>query len=168
MTDRIAPVVETYTDRGAAQNRKVRVLAHVLRFDDLLVDEAAAFVVADDKDPVRLSDEGGTAHARVELSDPSGHQVTQGAEGEGPVEALFAALSHATGVGFVLETYEVHSMGMGADARGEANLSARIDGELVTGQGTSRDVLQASAIAWLDVANRVLRERQPLREAVVA
>ena len=94
--------------------------------------------------------------------------MTQGAEGEGPVEALFAALSHATGVGFVLETYEVHSMGMGADARGEANLSARIDGELFTGQGTSRDVLEASAIAWLDVANRLLRERQPQRIAAMA
>jgi 2-isopropylmalate synthase len=73
------------------------------------------------------------------------------------VAALFAALSQATGVDFVLESYEVHSMGVGADARGEANLSARIDDEVMTGQGTSRDVLEASAVAWLDVANRVLR-----------
>jgi 2-isopropylmalate synthase len=51
-------------------------------------------------------------------------------------------------------------MGVGADARGEANLSGRIDGETLSGQGTSRDVLEASAIAWLDVANRVLRMRQ--------
>ena len=48
-------------------------------------------------------------------------------------------------------------MGGGGDARGEANLSARIDGESMTGQGTTRDVLEASAIAWLDIANRVLR-----------
>ena len=115
-----------------------------------------------------LSDVGASTHARVDLSDPEGRHVVQSAEGDGPVEALFAALAHATGVGFVLESYEVHSMGVGADARGEANLGARIDGELVTGQGTSRNVLEASAIAWLDVANRVLRERQPLRSAVRA
>ena len=44
----------------------------------------------------------------------------------------------------------------------------RIDGETLTGQGTSRDVLEASAIAWLDVANRLLRERQPQRIAASA
>ena len=183
-------VLGRHSGRAAVADR-VRRLGYVLddaQLDQLIVDAKALTQtqhVVTDRDlqrlvegeafgqgwriaGMRLSDEGGTAHARVELSDPSGRHVTQGAEGEGPVEALFAALSHATGVGFVLETYEVHSMGMGADARGEANLSARIDGELFTGQGTSRDVLQASAIAWLDVANRVLRERQPLREAVVA
>jgi hypothetical protein len=32
-------------------------------------------------------------------------------------------------VDFELESYEVHSMGVGRDARGEANLSARIGGE---------------------------------------
>ena len=68
----------------------------------------------------------------------------------------------------MLESYEVHSMGVGADARGEANLSARVNGELMSGQGTSRDVLEASAIAWLDVANRLLRERQPQRIAASA
>ena len=115
-----------------------------------------------------LSDSAGTTHARVDLSDPDGRHVVQSADGDGPVAALFAALAHATKVDFVLESYEVHSMGVGADARGEANLSARVDGELLSGQGTSRDVLEASAIAWLDVANRLLRERQPLRIAASA
>jgi 2-isopropylmalate synthase len=109
---------------------------------------------------MHLSDADDATHARVDLSAPDGRHVVQSAEGDGPIEALFAALSHATGVGFVLESYEVHSMGVGADARGEANLSGRIDGETLSGQGTSRDVLEASAIAWLDVANRVLRMRQ--------
>ncbi len=117
---------------------------------------------------MQLSDSGHGAHAQVQLSDPDGRRVVQAADGQGPVEALFAALSRATGVDFVLETYEVHSMGIGPDARGEANLSARIDGTLMTGQGTSRDVLEASAIAWLDVANRVLRERAPRAEAALA
>ena len=104
-----------------------------------------------------LTDYGQRTRAHVDLSDPDGRHVIHSAEGEGPVAALFAALAQATGVEFVLESYEVHSMGVGADARGEANLSARIDDEVMTGQGTSRDVLEASAIAWLDVANRVLR-----------
>src|SRR5690606_16765836 len=59
-----------------------------------------------------LSDVGASTHARVDLSDPEGRHVVHSAEGDGPVEALFAALAHATGVGFVLESYEVHSMGV--------------------------------------------------------
>ena len=106
-----------------------------------------------------LTDYGQRTRAHVDLSDPDGRHVMQSAEGEGPVAALFAALAQATGVDFVLESYEVHSMGIGRDARGEANLGGRIDGEAMAGQGTSRDVLEASAIAWLDVANRVLRMR---------
>ncbi len=115
-----------------------------------------------------LTDYGQRTRAHVDLSDPDGRHVIQSAEGEGPVAALFAALSEATGVDFELESYEVHSMGVGRDARGEANLSARIDGEAMSGQGTSRDVLEASAIAWLDVANRVLRRIRAESRAAAA
>jgi 2-isopropylmalate synthase len=50
-------------------------------------------------------------------------------------------------------------VGIGADARGEANLSVRHDGVEYEGTGTSRDIIEASALAWLDVANRLLRQR---------
>ncbi|WP_058833703.1 2-isopropylmalate synthase [Luteimonas abyssi] len=104
-----------------------------------------------------VSDRGGRASAQVELSDPDGRKVTESALGDGPVDALFGALSAATGLDFALESYQVHSVGLGADARGEANLSVR-DGETaLQGSGTSRDVIEASALAWLDVANRVRR-----------
>jgi 2-isopropylmalate synthase len=49
---------------------------------------------------------------------------------------------------------------VGADARGEANLSVRHEGVEYDGTGTSKDIIEASALAWLDVANRLLRQRQ--------
>ena len=79
-----------------------------------------------------LTDYGKRTRAHVDLSDPDDRHVLQSAEGEGPVAAVFAALAQATGVDFELESYEVHSMGIGRDARGEANLSGRIDGEALT------------------------------------
>ena len=109
-----------------------------------------------------LTDYGKRTRVHVDLSDPDNRHVIHSAEGDGPVAALFAALAQATDVALDLESYEVHSMGIGADARGEANLSVRIDDEVMTGQGTSRDVLEASAIAWLDIANRVLRGRKAM------
>ncbi len=107
-----------------------------------------------------ISDVGSRANALVELSDPEGSRVAETAQGDGPVDALFAALSAATGVQLTLDSYQVHSVGIGADARGEANLSVRHHGEVFEGTGTSRDIIEASALAWLDVANRLLRQRE--------
>src|SRR5690606_5561862 len=62
-----------------------------------------------------VSDAGQRASATVELSDPDGRRVSETAAGDGPVDALFAALSAATGVQLSLESYQVHSVGLGAD-----------------------------------------------------
>ena len=104
-----------------------------------------------------ISDRGHRASAQVELSDPDGRKVSESALGDGPVDALFAALSNATGVKLSLESYSVHSVGLGADAQGEATLSVHHEGTEYQGSGTSRDIIEASALAWLDVANRILR-----------
>ena len=112
-----------------------------------------------------ISDVGQKANALIELSDPEGHRVSETATGDGPVDALFSALAAATGVVLQLDSYHVHSVGIGADARGEANLSVRYNGEDFEGTGTSRDVIEASALAWLDVANRLLRQRQTETDA---
>ncbi len=111
-----------------------------------------------------VSDRGQRASAQIELSDPDGRTITESALGDGPVDALFAALAAATGVDLSLESYQVHSVGIGRDARGEANLSVRHEDATGTsvafkGTGTSRDIIEASALAWLDVANRLLRRR---------
>ncbi len=115
-----------------------------------------------------VSDRGHRASAQVELSDPEGRKISESALGDGPVDALFAALAAATDVQLSLESYSVHSVGMGTDARGEATLSVRHEDTEYTGSGTSRDVIEASALAWLDVANRILRTRAPARIAATA
>jgi len=68
-------------------------------------------------------------------------------------------MAAATGVSLQLESYQVHSIGMGEHARGEASLSVLFEDEELTGIGVSRDIIEASALAWLDVANRILRRR---------
>ncbi len=109
-----------------------------------------------------VQDHGGRASAQIELSDPDGETVNEHALGDGPVDALFKAMARATGIDLTLESYQVHSIGIGTDARGEASLSATWaeDGVEYSGTGTSRDVIEASALAWLDIANRLLRQRQ--------
>ncbi|MNR50412.1 2-isopropylmalate synthase [compost metagenome] len=75
------------------------------------------------------------------------------------MHALFAALARATGLALEIDSYQVSSVTTGDDAQGQASLIARVDGVEVTGSGTSTDILEASALAWLDIANRVMRTR---------
>ena len=95
-------------------------------------------------------------------------KVSESALGDGPVDALFAALATATGVELALESYQVHSVGMGRDARGEASVSVRYGEDIHEGTGTSRDIIEASALAWLDVANRILRSAHAAQAPQVA
>lgn len=100
--------------------------------------------------------------ASVELATPEDARIADAATGDGPVHALFAALSRATGAQLEVESYQVSSVTTGEDAQGQASLTARVrgadgPGEELTGSGTSTDILEASALAWLEVLNRSLR-----------
>lgn len=99
--------------------------------------------------------------ASVELCSPDGERITEAATGDGPVHALFAALARGTGTHLDVESYQVSSVTTGEDAQGQASLTARMLGDEVTGSGTSTDILEASALAWLDIVNRLLRRRAP-------
>ena len=175
----------------AAVDHRLRALGHALDGDalDRVFAEFKALCeqqrVVDDADLQRLmrvdaghaayrlasmtiSDRGRRASAHVELTGPGDARISKHALGDGPVDALFAALSAATDVDLSLESYQVHSVGMGNAARGEANLSVRCDDVEYRATGTSHDIIEASALAWLDVANRITRLRQPRRVPATA
>ncbi|RNF81919.1 2-isopropylmalate synthase [Montanilutibacter psychrotolerans] len=97
--------------------------------------------------------------ASVRLLDADGGQVSEAAVGDGPVHALFAALARATGIALHIDSYQVSSVTTGDDAQGQASVTARVDGAELSGSGTSTDILEASAHAWLEIANRVSRTR---------
>jgi 2-isopropylmalate synthase len=106
--------------------------------------------------------------ASVRVIDAGGAVTDEAAVGDGPVHALFAALARATALALEIDSYQVSSVTTGDDAQGQASLTARVDGVEYTGSGTSTDILEASAHAWLEVANRAVRTRQPLPVAALA
>ena len=101
----------------------------------------------------------GPSPTAASLIDADGVTVSEAAVGDGPVHALFAALARATGLALEIESYQVSSVTTGDDAQGQAQVIARVDGAELTGSGTSTDILEASAQAWLDIANRLQRTR---------
>ncbi|VAX22038.1 2-isopropylmalate synthase [hydrothermal vent metagenome] len=79
---------------------------------------------------------------------------TDSATGDGPVDAAYKAIERITGIQGKLMTYNIRSIGFGKDAVGEVTVKVDIDGDICFGKGTSTDVIEASAKAWLVAINR--------------
>ncbi len=103
--------------------------------------------------------QGAQPEATVELRHEDGRLVRQSASGDGPVHAMFSAIELATAMPLELHDYQVRSLSIGDDAQGEARLKAACDGRTHHGRAVSTDVLEASALALLEVVNRIERRR---------
>src|SRR5690606_484247 len=101
------------------------------------------------------TDRKATADAR--LTDGRGRDVDTSARADGPAEAVFRALEAATGIKPVLKKFDLHSATVGEDAQGEATVIVDYEGRSFRGHGTSTDIVEAGARAYLEVINRILR-----------
>ena len=77
--------------------------------------------------------------------------------GDGPVDAVLAAIDAITGMKGRLQDYSLRSATSGKDAIGEVAMKIDFDGTVVSGKGSSTDVIEASARAYLSALNRVTR-----------
>ena len=75
--------------------------------------------------------------------------------GDGPIDAVLAAIEAITGVKGRLQDYALRSATSGKDAIGEVSMKIDFDGTLVSGKGASTDVIEASARAYLSALNRI-------------
>ena len=75
--------------------------------------------------------------------------------GDGPVDAVFKAIERITGIQVVLKDYRIRSVTVGEDAQGEAQVEVEHNGKSLTGRAYSTDVIEASALAFLQVINRL-------------
>jgi len=79
--------------------------------------------------------------------------------GDGPIDAALKTMDRITGTKGHLVDFTVGSVTKGKDAIGE--VSVRVDfGRIVTGKGTSTDIIEASALAYLNALNRFLDEQR--------
>ncbi len=97
------------------------------------------------------------ATASVSLINENGVEMSESAQGDGPIAAAFLALEQATGVHMVLRNFELHSASIGEDAQGEVTVTVEIEGQSFRGRGTSVDIVEAGSRACLEVMNRFLR-----------
>jgi 2-isopropylmalate synthase len=77
--------------------------------------------------------------------------------GDGPVEAVYSAIDAITGIKGRLLDYNLRAVTQGKDAMGEVAIKVDFDGAVVSGRGSSTDVIEASARAYLNAVNRLMR-----------
>jgi 2-isopropylmalate synthase len=102
----------------------------------------------------------GPSSARVVLArDDEKVEVTS--DGDGMIDAACQAIKQATGIDGRLVDFNVSSVTGGVDALGDVVIQFEAaDGVRVSGRGVSTDVVEASARAFLNAVNKVVRTRK--------
>jgi 2-isopropylmalate synthase len=82
--------------------------------------------------------------------------------GDGPIDAVFKTIEKLTGVTVTLREFHIRGVTIGEDAQGETSIEAEFGGRTLRGRSVSTDIIEASALAFLQVINRALL-REELR-----
>jgi len=99
-----------------------------------------------------------TPSATVVLTD--GDTKVEGhGEGNGMIDAAIAAISEATGVHGSVVDFKVSSVTGGGDALGDVVIQLAVDSHKASGRGLATDVVEASARAYLNAVNKLVRLR---------
>ncbi len=88
-----------------------------------------------------------------------GETVQEAACGDGPVDAAYRAMDKITGLRPELKDYALHALSSGTDAQGDVVVKVADHGFVVTGRGTSTDIVEASAKAYLNALNKIIASR---------
>ncbi len=91
--------------------------------------------------------------------------IADAGTGDGPIDAMLKTIDRITGVKGSLVDYSVNSVTRGKDAIGEVTVRVDFAGRIVTGKGGSTDIIEASALAYLNALNRYLDQQRRAAEA---
>ncbi len=171
-------VVGKHSGRMAFES-KVKELGFVLesdqqivafeRFKDLadvkkkLEDEDIIAII---NDVVRSNEYIGFVSMKVECSSDGRYQADielmiggekkcEKANGNGPVDSVFASIQKLYPTSASVESYQAHSVTGGIDAQVEVVVRLRQDGRLLSGLSVDHDTLVASARAYINALNKI-------------
>ena len=82
--------------------------------------------------------------------------IQDAACGDGPVDAALNTIDRITGVQSKLLDYSIQAVTIGKDALGEVSLRVAFGKEIISGKAASTDIIEASAVAYLNCVNRHL------------
>jgi 2-isopropylmalate synthase len=95
-----------------------------------------------------------TATARISFG---GKNFQEAACGDGAVDAATKAIDRIAGYKITIEDFNLSAVTEGREALGKVKMTARSDSGVFTGFGTSTDIVEASALAYMDIVNKIAR-----------
>ncbi len=95
-----------------------------------------------------------TATVRI-LKDKKVYQ--EAACGDGAVDATTKAIDRITGYNIEIQDYHLDAITRGREALGKVKITAKSDQGVFVGLGTSTDIVEASALGYMDVVNKIAR-----------
>lgn len=104
-----------------------------------------------------------TATVQMEID---GEQVRTAELGDGPVDATLKAIKKLTRTNVNLQQYTVGSITGGTDAMGEVSVRLSEGNCTVVGRGSSTDIIEASAKAYINALNRLFSKKERLMESL--
>lgn len=87
-----------------------------------------------------------------------GETYIKASSGDGPVDACYKAIDSVTKMKGELLDYSIQSVSQGKDALGEVTIKVSFSGFVVVARGTSTDIVEASAKAYINAVNKVIAE----------
>jgi len=103
--------------------------------------------------------------ATIRLS-VGGKVIQDAACGDGPVDACYKTIDRITGISPELVDYALRSVTSGKDALGEVTVKLRDKTAEVIGRGTSTDIIEASAKAYVNAINKLVSKPSRRRTAI--
>lgn len=101
-----------------------------------------------------------TPEANVALKH-KGKIIKATSKGDGPVDACYKAIEKITKVKVKLLDYRIEAVTSGKDALGEVSVKVSSDKKVITGRGSSTDVIEASVKAYLNAINKLASKSEP-------
>jgi 2-isopropylmalate synthase len=105
------------------------------------------------------SETGETPNASITLW-VDGEEKQADCPGSGPVDATFKAIEKLIDSGTQLQLYSVSNITSGTDAQGEVTVRLQRSGRIVNGQGADTDIVIASAKAYINAINKIIRPEE--------
>ena len=94
--------------------------------------------------------------ATICLGNPDGQLFQDAGTGDGPIDAVYSAIGRITGVTAKLAEYSIRAITGGKEAQGEVYIKLHYEDESYRGRAFSTDIIEASALAYLQAINRII------------
>ncbi len=105
-----------------------------------------------------------TATARIAID---GKQFQEAACGDGAVDATTKAIDRIVGFKIKVDNFHIDAVTEGREAQGRVTINASVPEGTFVGNGTSTDIVEASALAYMDIINKIARIRKFKRKMPV-